>query len=602
MQKRWIFFLYIYLLPSLISAQEKSDTFFLANKKGLLGKIGRSISTDPQVIMPAQSVNPFLEFEGKTIGSIDIVGLGLNRNINDSVNVNNTFILRLANALHKNTREKFIKNNLFFKEGGSVIPLLFSDNERYLREQDYLQDARIIILPDEFNEEIVNVVVIVRDVFSLGGSASVSSLSNMEMEIKEENLNGMGNRLSIYGLYDKARTPNKAFGAELLKRNINGNFFDWKAGFKTFNTAYSSLKKEETTLYTTITRPLVSRYTRWTGALELAYNKSQDNYHSLKFDSVYRYSYLRTDLWGGYNIGARRLKMTDNPNRLRHFVAIRTFYTRFHTRPLMFQNTFNYNYADINGVLFAYTLFKQNFYRTNFIYGFGRNEDVPVGLNLSATTGYTNKDGKKRNYFGLAGEGNKYTRAGKFYGYTLRVGAFSFRNHFEDIDMLAGFDHFTAIKNLGKNWRNRNFVNISSTKQHNHLLSPPLFLQSQFGLPYYNNGAIEGIFRTTIKAEAVFFNMRKLAGFRFAPFLVAGSSFITPVGESFTKTNGYNAVGGGIRTRNESLILGTVEAKAYYLTRMTFPGMKSWKIEFSTKLRFKYNSNFITRPDFVNSN
>ena len=40
---------------------------------------------------------------------------------------------------------------------------------------------------------------------------------------------------------------------------------------------------------------------------------------------------------------------------------------------------YNYSYADINGVLFSYNLYKQNYYRTNYLYAFGRNEDVPTG-------------------------------------------------------------------------------------------------------------------------------------------------------------------------------------------------------------------------------
>ena len=58
--------------------------------------------------------------------------------------------------------------------------------------------------------------------------------------------------------------------------------------------------------------------------------------------------------------------------------------------------------------------------------------------------------------------------------------------------MLLGVEHFSAIRSFGKYWRNRNFLNVTVTKQHNHLLSPPLFLQSEFGLPYYKNGDIEG--------------------------------------------------------------------------------------------------------------
>jgi hypothetical protein len=594
--------LFLLFIPLRAQTPAEKDTFFLAKKRGLLGRIGRSISTDGAIIEPVKTVNPFLKFAGKKINSIEIAGLGLDRNINDSVEVKRSFILRVANALHKNTKEKFVRDNLFFREGDLVVPLMLSDNERFLREQEYLQDALIIILPNINNEDEVDIIVITRDVFSLGGSFGMSSVNKVSAEIKEENLGGMGSKLAISGLYDKARSPAGAVGAEFIKRNINGNFFNWTIGVKTAKVAYSSLRNEETSFYTSIERPLVSRYTRWTGALEWEVNKSSDNYKDVLFDSFYRYNYAHIDIWGGYNIGARRKWMTDHENRLRHFIAVRGFYNHFYQKPLKFRSEYNPAYADINGVLFGYSLFRQNFYRTNFIYGFGRNEDLPVGFNGTLTGGWTNKQGVIRNYYGITAEQSNYSYKKRYYSYIFRAGAFS-RNHaFEDVDVLLSADYFTALRKLGSYWRNRNFISAGITKQHNDTLNSPLLLQSDFGLPYYRNGNVAGVFRSTVKVESVFFNMHKFWGFRFAPFVFAGVSFITPKGESFGKTNGYTALGGGFRTRNENLVLGTIEIKAYVFTRKTYPEMKTLRLEASTNLKFKYRSTFIKRPDFVLSN
>jgi hypothetical protein len=53
--------------------------------------------------------------------------------------------------------------------------------------------------------------------------------------------------------------------------------------------------------------------------------------------------------------------------------------------------------------------------------------------------------------------------------------------------------------------------------------------------------------------------------------------------------------------RNESLIFETVELRAYYLPKGNFNG-DVWRIEFNSGLRFKYNRQFVKRPDFVNVN
>ncbi|MEJ7627814.1 MAG: hypothetical protein WKF35_13195 [Ferruginibacter sp.] len=591
----------IHFLPVFTYAQVE-DTFFLAKKKGVLGRIGRSISTGSTDIEPVRIDNPFIKFAGKKIASIEIVALGLNRNINDTNELKKNFLLRIADKFHKNTREAVIRKNLFFREGDLLVPLMLSDNEIYLRDQVFLQDALIIALKNFIDSNEVDVIVITRDVFSIGGTVSMNSFNQAAVELKEENVGGSGSKIAILGLYDKFRNPTAGFGAEYIKRNINGNFLNWKVGYNNFNNSYSSQRKEETRIYSSIERPLVSRYTRWTGLIEWEYNLSANTYSDNKFDSVYKYRYVRTDIWGGYNIGAGKEKLSDNINRLRSFVALRTLYTHFYSKPLIYRQTFNYNYADINGVLFAYNLYKQNFYRANFIYGFGRFESIPEGLHIAATVGWTNKDGKKRNYYGLSGEAEKYTKKGKFYSFNIRVGAFSYSNYLEDIDLLMSIDHFTGLMKMGTHWRNRNFFNIAVTRQYKHFLSPPLFLQSDFGLPYYHNGFVEGNFRSAVKGESVFFNLRKVLGFRFAPFVFAGSSFITPVGQPLTKSKAYTAFGGGFRTRNENLVLGTIEVRSYFFLKKTFPEMKSWKIDISTNIKFKNNNNFIQRPDFVNTN
>ncbi|NDA64992.1 MAG: hypothetical protein EBX50_23640, partial [Chitinophagia bacterium] len=85
------------LLPSLVNAQDISgnpsnDTsFFLANKKGLLGKIGRSVSVyEPELLLPKRgpikNEIPFANFRGKIIRKIIITQLGLSGSVNDTIN------------------------------------------------------------------------------------------------------------------------------------------------------------------------------------------------------------------------------------------------------------------------------------------------------------------------------------------------------------------------------------------------------------------------------------------------------------------------------------------------------------------------------------
>mgnify|MGYP006327710097 FL=1 len=176
---RFFFFLLLLIAgaPDACFAQktEPQDTFFLAKKKGLLGKLGKSISRSVPPLEPVTIANPYLKFKGKTIRSVVIIPLGFDRNIYDTNIVKKNFGTRLANALHNDTKMQVIKNNLFFTKGDRVAPLLIADNEHFLREQEYLKDARIIIEDMEGYENSVKVIVYTRDVFSIGGNLSLYS-------------------------------------------------------------------------------------------------------------------------------------------------------------------------------------------------------------------------------------------------------------------------------------------------------------------------------------------------------------------------------------------------------------------------------------------
>ena len=577
------------------------DTFFLLKKKGLLKKLGKSIYRETEPDNPIKSVNPFLAFKGKTIRSITIAPTGFNKPPNDSVNRFKKSAAKLADYFHRNTLPEVIRKNLFFKEGDKILPLLLSDNERFLRELSFIKDALIVVDSDSLSD-YVDVIIITKDVFSLGGSLKVSSKEKAQVTVRDENFFGTGATVEYTSLYDKNRNPFQGFGGSVTHKNIKHSFINWSTGIKTFNPAFNSGRQEENNFFTVLDKPLVSRYDAWTGAVVLAFSATKNSYVT---DSAYvnefKYKSLTTDIWAGYNIGHRNRKNRDSEKRLRHFVAIRSFYNKFYAVPELYKNNYNYSYADINGFLMSYSLYKQNFYRTNFIYGFGRNEDVPEGINGTIVTGYTNKEGVKRGYYGLEFDATHYSEKGFFTGYTLRLGTYINNKKSEDADILIGINRFTKLYRMNKKWTNRNFLSLNYTRQFKTILSAPLILQSGYGLPYFANSTDVGDTRSTLKFESVFYNMKKFLGFRFAPFIFSDVSFLKPVFREIKKTKGFTAVGGGVRTRNENLVFGTVELKGYFFPRV-YDGMKGWKVELGTNIRFKYNSSFIRRPDFISPN
>lgn len=578
------------------------DTFFLAKKKGLLGTLGKSLSTEPPGPEPVKLVNPFIKFTGKQIRNIEILRLGFERNINDTTLIKNSVGVVVANALHKSTREKIIQNNLFFKEGELIQPYLLADNERYLRELVFIQDARILIDRVPGNDSQVDVVVITKDNFSIGAGVDIGGTSKFRLELKDENFGGTGSRVSGSFLYDKERNPNLGYAAEYTKRNVKGSFIDWTLGFNTYRNAFNTGKEQESSLYTHLEKPLVTPYIPWIGSLDLAYNHTANNYQN---DSVYnsyiRYNYHLFDAWFGYNFGSRRLLYKNKTMRLRKLLAIRGLYRNFTTQPDSIKQFFNPAYADITGVLASFNLFQQDFYRTNFIYGFGRNEDVPEGFGVSVIGGWTNKEGRSRPYYGLEANRSHYNKKGFYSAYTLRLGGYVFEKRWEDIDILFNVDHFTRLNKWRGPWLNRNFISMGFTKQIRQVFNVPLLLKSGFGLPYFDLDPYGSDFRAILKGESVFYNTNKFLGFRMAPFVFTDLCLLRQTDREFSKSDLYSALGGGVRIRNENLIFGTIEVRGYFFPRV-LPGMPQFKINIATDLRYKYSSSFVKRPDFTTPN
>jgi hypothetical protein len=585
-----------------LAAQEtpkEADTFFLAKKKGLLGRFGKSISRTPPDEAPVKVVNPFLKYRGKIIRSIETIRLDFSYNFEDTNKVRHDFGTRVAKKFHKVTTDKTIQRNLFFKEGDPLYPYLFADNERYLRDLVYIKDARILVVYAEGGTDSVDVLILTKDIFSIGVKLGLSSINKGRAELREENFLGSGTRLQLSSYYEKDRFQKNGIGGELIVRNMGGTFIDWVSGYQDYKTAFTSDRSQETVIYTRIEKPLATPFISSTGALEWSYQQTRNFYIS---DSLYltdvKYGNYNLDAWFGYRINKKGARYLNKELSVNNYIAVRGFKQHFLILPLKYKSVYDYRFADFTGALASMNIFKQVFYKTSFLYGFGVSEDVPEGYSMVFTGGYLVKQNIKRPYSGADITLSRFNKQGFYSDYTFRAGGYFYRDHFEDVDLLFSADHFTRLKKLSSNWYSRIFINTSITARVNPVLNAPLFLRSDFGLPYFNNDTLRSDLRTTVKGEWVFYNTTKLLGFRFAPFAFTDLCLLKPYKMDMKYSNLYTAVGGGARTRNENLVFGTIELKAYYFPRIN-GDMNRWKVELNSNIRFKYRSRYIHRPDFI---
>ena len=587
----------------------RDSTFLLKSKKGIFKKLGDAIWIDaPQFNMQNNSgviknESPFTKYKGKIINQIQVNSVSYEIPFNDTMPSSKKIIRAVEEALYNSTTNKTMLKNLFFNTGDTLYPYLIADNEKFLRELAFIQDARIVasIDPADSNGVIMNIEW--KDIFPFGGSGNIGSIESFNAEINHNNIFGLGDKIQINALYDLDRRPLAATGFEYIKRNFMGSFLNLTFGIDKIKPAFNSGRREEYARYIKGDLPLVSPYHSFTGGFEFGTYASSNTYNTrLPYQHMYKYAYGMMDGWMGINIGAG-LRVKDNlQTRLRKFISFRAMSKRFSEIPDTAIIKYNIHYSDIDAGLVAFNIFKQEYYHTNFIYGFGRNEDVPEGYSFSVVSGLTQRNTRTRPYIGIDYERDYFTDQKNYTNFNVKMGGYLHNGSLEDISFLSSVNYFTRLKKLSNpKWSKRNFVQISATQQLNTILNEPLYLRSEYGIPTFKNDNIQAATRVSCNIESVYYNMVKYYGFSFAPFIFINSSYIKLIGEDLQKGSIYTALGLGCRTRNENLVFGTIELKAYYYPR-TISNMTPLNVSLTTGLRFRYNSQLIRRPDFIQLN
>lgn len=577
----------------------------ILRQKGIIGKLAQNLLSDSateNVRVLLRTDKPFQRYKGRIIRNINIDVLEFGSTKPDSTKKIKRRLRKISNALHHRTRDFVIRNNLFFSTNQKLVPSILGDNERHLRDLPFTRDANIRAVPVKGSRDSVDIVVTTNDVLSIGGKFRMHNTESGSFSLREDNFAGYGDRVRVQSLIDIERAEKFGYGFDFIKRNILGSFINGETGFTNFDKTINNGKREERVTYLRLIRPMVNRYMRWTYGSELEWHQSQNFYNK---DSVYladlKYKYNIVDAWLALNIDAAREDNFSEKTRLRRLIGLRVVQQNFKEKPFKYTTMYNYRYADLKAVLGSFSIFRQDFYKTQYVYGFGRNEDVPEGMEGAFTAGITKKEGRERLFAGLNFQRYYFTGNLHYFNYTFRAGSFFYKNKIEDIDLLASVDYFSRLHHVNKKWKQRFFFRGSATRQFNSLLNEPVRLDSEFGLRELRSDTASGNLRFTIKGESVFFSPWSVFFFRFAPFVFGHAAYLNLKTHNIFKPELYAALGGGLRIRNESLIFGTTEFRGMYFPRKNFRN-ESWRVEVNTNIRFKYNQDIIRRPDFVSVN
>ncbi|MGX5817851.1 hypothetical protein ACWKWU_06630 [Chitinophaga lutea] len=554
-------------------------------------------STDDSSMI--RSEQGFLPYAGKPIRHIRYrkVAVFGPRNINDTAFTTSMKLIHLANRLHFDSQEWMLRQSLFFREKDTVNAYELADNERYLRNRPFLTDARIIVLETKEGDS-VDIMVVTKDIFEYGFDLRELTPTAAAARVFSNNLFGAGQALSV-GFRWQNEFAARPWGtqASYTKYNLLGSFTDVTVGYSTLNTQIPlDSGVYEGSYFVSANRPLYRTSARVAGGVSFARNFSI-NVRGFP-DSIFRdYAYKQFDVWGGYSFLNRIDRNGDYDKKANLALLFRYNNLAFDKHPSQERFKEDPLYNDRHYYLGQLLLFKQEFFKTNNFFGFGRTEDIPYGYNAAASAGWENWNDRRRFYTALEGQKYWHTRAKGLLSLNAGVGSFWREGVSEDLVIHANVSYYSRLMNLWKgHWRL--FLSADYLGNPNNYFYRPLSINYEFGLWPYRDTKISGYHRLNLRSEGVYYSPWKIYGFKFNFFTSVEASQLSHQNQYLVENPIYPAIGLGVRIRNENLALNTLKAAGYWLPGAP-PGQRGFFFEVTTVVDLRFDIYGMRAPSFL---
>lgn len=542
------------LIPPASSGKDKSVLFYntlkaKAFKKPFTKKLYNLMVVSPGAVekkqVTASSDAGYISYSGKKIRKIQIQRMNVfGGNINSPVQATPSKIEEILNKTHANTNENIIRKNLLMTEGDTISPLLLSDNERILRQLSFINDARIKVVPVSENE--VDLVVITKDVYSLGGSYIYKGLKRGIASVFEKNIFGIGHEFGLDIPFDSSLPNSPGFRAHYLINNI------WKT-FANLNLVYSE-GLGVTNYGFSLSRKLISSTTKYAGGICIMQMYTSVDLDTLPVPQPLKYNLQ--DYW------LQRSFLIDKESVSRIIIGARYTNNNVFDRPLILPDSYYYlqRYKMFLGSL-AFSI--QKYYKTNLVYGYGSTEDIPYGMLISITGGreYNEfNEFRERTYLGTE---VAFSRSIRRFGYlytSASIATFMNGPQSKQGILSLKMNYFSNLLPVG-NSLIRNFININYSRGFDRNTDESLVIERENGFSGFRNDSICGNQKLMVCLESVLFSPINLVGFRFAFFGFSDFVFLARSNERIGNGYSLSSIGVGIRIRNNNMVFNTLQLR-----------------------------------------
>ncbi len=507
--------------------------------------------------------NLFEAFQGKTIRSIRFLKVDiLGGSVEDTLKEASSEFNKILNSAHIHTHTWILKKFLLVKEGDQVIPGIIADNERIMRDIPAIEDVKFVLSTDTIAKDLVDLIIITKDIFPVGVTASVSSFENFSASLWNNNTLGLAYELGGKVIYDGYYSNPWGYELYTKYRNIGSSFID---GSILWLDAYHSRW-----LAFDFSKDFISPQIKYGGGFQLGWRK--DQYEISSIDTLVKgtYSAQYQDIWLG-----RSFLLGDESSRNNLIISARYEHKHFMERPYIAPDSnLSYQKRDIYYAKLGYS--KISYYKTNMIKSYGISENIPYGVNTGLTIAYLDSDFFRRTYLGYSLGFAKYYKKFGYIAANIILGGFFKSGTLSQGLIESNLLYYTPLININR-YKSRSFFRFN----YRTLLTKDNETQINFEdyLRNLNQSDLGGISTVVMNYEFVLFSPWYLYGFRFAPYAFADVGMLSPNQNIFFKTRMYSVIGAGIRIRNESLAFKSIILSFGFFTN-TGSGNENYFIDY----------------------
>jgi hypothetical protein len=544
-------------------------------------KYEKKALSDKQVKVDANT-----KYKGAIIRSIEITVLDpFGYSANDTIYTKTNPLQKVANKTHIKTINRVIRNRLLFRRSEPVDLLKIKESERLLREAAFIRDARIFL---SGNTDSVDIIILVHDKWTLDPSVSVSGVNSGNLRLRDRNLFGLGHTFEQnIGYYSSS-------GYALSGRY---NFSNIKNSYISSNIFYTN-SSEVTSIGISVDRAFYSVITKYAGGL--AFSKTWGvfkNYDSLLAKEFsHPLDYYTTDVWLAKSQSPSNGKsITQQSSKI--IGGLRYYNNTFLTRPAYSIDT---SFSNVNRTVYLACLgfSLRKYYKDQFIYRFGANEDIPEGLAIKILHGLEKRElGIDRNYSAFEiSHGKHFDKLGYLSG-NFTYGTYYKPGIKNNATLRAGFFYFSDLS-LERRWYLRQFISSKYVYGFNKTNFERITLTA--GELYgFNSGLLNGTGKLVLNFETVAYAPYNLIGFRFAPVVLIGFGMLKTENHTLRQSPVYQAYSIGLLVRNESLLNSSFEITFGAYPNQPGENKAVYKLNPVTSFTLKVRSFEISKPEPV---